>query len=99
MAGLASTSRPSMCEKRARKELAVLLLVEPRALDIKEPQSRQAGERQRGTVDQPGAVDTRNSGIAADRPLGEDARHYYPHEGQDDAFSSWRTYVPTLWKK
>jgi len=47
MAGLASTSRPSMCEKRARKELAVLLLVEPRALDIKEPQSHKARERER----------------------------------------------------
>ena len=47
MAGLASTSRPSMCEKRARKELAVLLLVEPRALDIKKSQSRQARQSKR----------------------------------------------------
>ena len=34
-------------KQRAGKELAVLLLVEPRALDIEEPQSRQARERQR----------------------------------------------------
>ena len=29
-----ATSLPGLCEKRARKELAVLLLVKPSALDI-----------------------------------------------------------------
>ena len=42
MAGLASTSRPGMCDKRAGEEFAVLLLVEPRALDIKKPNASQA---------------------------------------------------------
>ncbi len=47
MASLASTSRPGLCEQRAGEELAVLLFIEPGALDIEEPQFRQARKRQR----------------------------------------------------
>jgi hypothetical protein len=33
-------------QKRARKELAILLLVEPRAFDIEESQARELSERE-----------------------------------------------------
>jgi len=36
-----------MCEKRAGKELTVLLLVEPSTLDIQEPQTGLARKRER----------------------------------------------------